>query len=142
MRKRQNCMRVIEFDAAHRLPNHPGKCRSLHGHRYRVEITCSAAQLDHVGVVLDFGEIKHRIGGWIDEHWDHGSILCADDWRLIAHLKHDPNQKVFVVPFQPSAENLATYLLRKSRELLTDIEHVDVVKVRLWETPNCWAEAV
>jgi hypothetical protein len=38
-------------------------------------------------------------------------------------------------------ENLAWYLLRKSRELLTDIEHVDVVKVRVWETPNCWAEA-
>lgn len=134
-------MRALEFDSAHRLPNHKGKCASLHGHRYKAEIVCSAAVLDHVGVVIDFHEIKHRIGTWIDKHWDHGVILQQTDVELIAHLRKDQHQKLYVLPCAPSVENLAWYLLRKSRELLTDIEHVDVVKVRVWETPNCWAEA-
>jgi len=140
IRKRQNCARFIDIDLAHRLLNHKGKCRHLHGHRLRIEVTCSMLGVDHLGLVIDFSEIKARIGGWLDKNWDHGAVLNAADKELIA-LLHKQNSKVYVLDCNPTAENLATHLLRQARLLLNDIEHVDVAKVRIWETPNCWAEA-
>lgn len=96
--------------------------------------------VDHLGVVIDFSEIKTRIGGWLDKNWDHGAVLNVADKELIALLRQQ-NSKVYVLDCNPTAENLATHLLREARLLLQDIEHVDVAKVRIWETPNYWAEA-
>ena len=140
IRKRQSCARFLDVDLAHRLLNHPSKCKNLHGHRLRIEVTCSTLGLDHHGVIIDFGEIKRLIGGWLDKHWDHGAVLNAADKELIQLLLKQQN-KVYVLDCNPTAENLATHLLREARKLLIDIAHVDVVRVRIWETPNCWAEA-
>jgi 6-pyruvoyltetrahydropterin/6-carboxytetrahydropterin synthase len=106
----------------------------------RIEVTCSTMGVDHLGVILDFSEIKRLIGGWLDKNWDHGAVLNVADKELIELLRKQQN-KVYVLDCNPTAENLAVHLLREARKLLIDIEHVDVVRVRIWETPNCWAEA-
>ena len=73
------CIRRLEWDAMHRIPAHEHKCSAWHGHRYAVEIHCTAPELDHCGRVVDFGVIKREVGGWIDEHWDHTALIMKGD---------------------------------------------------------------
>ena len=139
------CTRILEFDAAHRVLRHESKCATLHGHRYKVEITCSADTLDLVGRVVDFGVIKERVGGWIDRVWDHSTIVNAEDTSLLMWCTHEAaeqgKRRPYVMPSEPTAENMARLLLGKSRELLKDVPGLYVLEVKVWETPNCYATA-
>lgn len=133
--------RRLEFDAGHRVMNHESKCANLHGHRYVAEITAYAPELDPIGRVIDFSVIKERIGSWIDEHWDHNMIVCADDARTIQCLLAAPRVKQpFLMPCNPTAENMASHLLYVVCPAELGDTGVTVTKVRLWETPNCFAE--
>ncbi len=134
------CTRVLEIDAGHRLINHEGKCRNVHGHRYKFEIKCEASRLDDVGRVIDFGEIKRLVGGWLDEEWDHGFIHHCND-PIAEAMKHaDRTMKFYAMGVAPTAENIASEVLKHARELLRP-GGIRVVSVRCWETPNCWADA-
>lgn len=135
------CTRRLEFDAAHRVMLHESKCKHLHGHRYVAEITCEAHALDSVGRVIDFGVVKEKIGAWIDEHWDHTLILWGEDRELGEAVATQTNQRVFYLPANPTAENMAAYLLDLVAPELLKNSGVDCVRVRLFETPNCYAEA-
>lgn len=79
----------IEWDAAHRVLRHESKCATLHGHRYAAEIACSADALDDLGRVIDFGVIKEVVGKWIDDNWDHNTLLNRDDLELIGICMRD-----------------------------------------------------
>lgn len=133
--------RKIEFDAGHRVMNHESKCATLHGHRYVVWITATAPELDGIGRVIDFSVLKERIGTWIDAHWDHTCIISFEDDQVIGALASLPKAKpVCVVPFNPTAENMAHYLLHVICPMLMQDTGVTVTKVRVDETPNCYAE--
>ena len=134
--------RILEFDAAHRVMGHESKCATMHGHRYKVEITAKAERLDSLGRVIDFSVIKSKIGTWIDENWDHTTIVFKKDEKLVDLLfSIDRIKNPFVAGWNPTAENMAEYLLHIvcAREL--ENSGVMVTKVRVYETPNCWAEA-
>lgn len=134
--------RKLEFDSGHRLVGHETKCRNLHGHRYIAEISVGAEALDNVGRVLDFGEIKRIVGGWIDSAWDHGMILNSKDVETIA-LCRSLDSKVYILGggVEPSVENMITELAEIAQRLLDDEETgIIVTHVRLYETPNCWAD--
>jgi 6-pyruvoyltetrahydropterin/6-carboxytetrahydropterin synthase len=130
--------RLLEMDAGHRLMGHESKCKNVHGHRYRFEVTCEARALDEVGRVIDFGVVKQRVGGWIDDTWDHGFIYQAGDaiGEAIAAAGH----KVYKMACAPSAENIAAELHLMAGMLLAEYE-LRVVNVRCWETPNCYADS-
>ena len=136
-----SCTRVLAFDAAHRVPLHESKCRNLHGHRYTLEVRCEGP-LDFAGRVIDFGLVKALVGGWVDEHLDHTTILdvTADaalaDW-LDAQGWGKP---VYRVAFSPTAENLADHILAAASRILAP-HGIRVRSVRLYETPNGWADA-
>ncbi|MCB9744533.1 MAG: 6-carboxytetrahydropterin synthase [Alphaproteobacteria bacterium] len=137
------CTRRLGFDAMHRIPRHESKCAAFHGHRYTAEITCRAAQLDDRGRVVDFGVIKERVGGWIDQRWDHTAILMEGDpdpaVQAIAASNAAKGRPVYWLGAPPTAENIAAELGRVAGELLADTG-VEVVHVRLWETPNAFAD--
>lgn len=138
------CTRYLEFDAAHRVMRHESKCATLHGHRYKVAVCCQAPKLDDVGRVVDFGVVKAKVGAWIDEHWDHTTIANEADVNLLSFVEdeHATGKRApFVFPGEPTAENMAMYLLHKAQELLGDDSGLTVVHVRVWETPNCYADA-
>lgn len=130
------CTRLLEFDAAHRLLGHESLCAHNHGHRYKVEIECSA-DLDAVGRVVDFGDVKRRVGEWVDRHLDHATLANRDDSAYIAALAAMGEERVYLLDCNPTAENIARELLRVADQMLAP---VCVVRVRVWETPNCWAE--
>jgi 6-pyruvoyltetrahydropterin/6-carboxytetrahydropterin synthase len=133
------CTRRIEFDAAHRVMEHESKCRHLHGHRYAVEATFAAKDLDKLGRVIDFGAIKETLGAWIDAHWDHATILSEKDRALGEAIAAKTGQIIFYLPANPTAENMAEYLLKEICPKL--FEGVRCTRIRLYETPNCFADA-
>lgn len=140
---RITCTRRIEFDAAHRVMEHESKCKHLHGHRYVVEATFEAAAgLDALGRVIDFGEVRRILGEWIDAHWDHTTILWEKDRALGAAIARETAQEIYYLPYNPTAENMAHYLLQTLCPRLFGPLGVRCVRLRLWETPNCSAEAV
>lgn len=135
------CTRRLEFDAGHRVPLHESKCKSLHGHRYVVEITCQAEELTREGFVVDFGVVKQKVGRWIDDNLDHTTILQLHD-PLEAALRTENIRlglrPVFLMDGPPTAENLAMLLFTTASALLVS-DRLRVVEVVVHETPNCSA---
>ncbi len=133
--------RRLEFDAAHRVLGHEGKCKHLHGHRYVCEITVRANGLDNLGRVVDFGVVKERVGTWVDTHWDHNALLNATDPLWTNPEARDlafPQVGPYLFNGNPTAENIAAELFRIATKLLPP--PLEVVGVVVWETPNCRAE--
>lgn len=136
-------MRQVEFCAGHRLVGHEGKCRNLHGHNYRVELYITGQQLDGVGRVVDFAEINRLFKGWIDENWDHGVLVWNDDRQLIDALSRIEPNKIYLMPYNPTAENIARYLLNEIGPALTrQIRGYDVrlTRVVVWENERSSAQ--
>lgn len=140
-RRPATCTRRLEFDAAHRVMGHEGKCKHLHGHRYAIEATFTAKQLDTLGRVVDFGIIKEKLGQWVDANWDHTTILYGKDKALGNAITTQTGQKIFYLPSNPTAENMADYLLHAVCPKLFAKYPVRCIGLRLYETPNCYAEA-
>ena len=134
------CSRRIEFDAAHRVMQHEGKCRHLHGHRYALEVTFSATGLDALGRIVDFAVIKEKLGGWILTNWDHATILFDKDKALGAAIESHTGQKIFYMPSNPTAENMAEYMMREVCPALFKNDGIRCTHIRLWETPNCFVD--
>lgn len=149
------CSRRFVFDAAHRVMGHGGKCRYLHGHRYVAEVTVKAPELDSLGMVVDFSVLKEKVGGWIDKNWDHNTILHSRDplvrlgedmvaggiWKNRFAMFDDKPPYLLSGMSElanPTAENLARELFSVSHVLLP--AKFQIIKVKLWETENCWAE--
>jgi 6-pyruvoyltetrahydropterin/6-carboxytetrahydropterin synthase len=124
---------------------HEGACAYLHGHNYVVFVHASG-QLDPVGRVIDFAVLKDRVGGWIQEHWDHGFIVAAHDAdarrAIDAFTSGGLPQKTYVLDRNPTAENLAEYLALEVSPRVLQGTGVRVVRVVVQETENCTAECV
>ncbi len=131
--------RRLEFDAGHRLVGHESKCSRLHGHRYVAEITCQAERLDAIGRVIDFSKIKEVVGGWIDANWDHSMILTMEDPLVACGIEVFGTQYPYVMTVNPTAENMVEVLAQQAAVLLAPF-NIQVVTVRLYETPNCFAD--
>lgn len=135
------CTRRIQFCSGHRVYGHESKCAHLHGHNYVAMLTAHADALDSVGRVIDFGVLKERVGGWIDQNWDHGCVLWQGDGEALAAVESCLPAKVYRLPVNPTAENMADHLLRAvGPEVLADTG-ISLSAVRLWETENCYADA-
>ena len=118
--------RYHDISCGHRVVGHEGKCALLHGHNYRIHFTIAAKQgLDSVGRVLDFSVIKSLLCEWLEENWDHKFLAWDDDpivRALMPSCSPAPGGKadnlwvvmqgsIVWVPFNPTAENIAQYLL-------------------------------
>ena len=134
-------MRRIKFCAGHRLYRHGGKCEHFHGHNYVADFYVTADKTDAVGRLVDFAELKRLFQGWIDEHWDHGFVLSQEDENGIAAAKMAEPSRYYVMPNNPTAENMASYLLEQICPKLLEGRSATVVKVVIWETEHAFAEA-
>lgn len=107
------------FSSAHQLRGYKGKCENLHGHNYKIEIYARGRELDNIGLLVDFGELK----------------AAADE--VVQYLDHRNINELppFDKELNPSAENLARYFLERVRQSVGD-DRVEVYKVRCFETPT------
>jgi len=110
------------FSAAHQLPDHPGKCRNLHGHNWRVQAVVGAETLDGQGMVVDFAVLKKALGELCDR-FDHRMV------NEIAPFDRIP----------PTAEHFAK-LFFDGLVAAVGSNRVQVLAVRIWETERNMAE--
>lgn len=135
------CSRKIHFCSGHRVLNHESKCANLHGHNYVAWFNAEADSLDNIGRVIDFSVLKEKIGGWIDQHWDHTTIIFQEDTELIGiKNKLEANKSIWISPFNPTAENMAEYLLKVVCPDVLKNTGVRVTEITLYETENCYAK--
>ncbi|MBF0313468.1 MAG: 6-carboxytetrahydropterin synthase [Oligoflexia bacterium] len=142
MTGRESCARAMHFCYGHRVMGHKGKCVNLHGHNGEVWIYVTRMHqqqgLDELGMVIDFSLLKERIGAWIDAHWDHTMILNKNDQETILALEKLPldarQRPPFLLEGNPTAENLAKYLLWSVCPRVLQGLGVVVFKVEFWES--------
>ena len=141
--------RRLEFDAGHRIPDHASQCRHLHGHRYAIEITLTGDIIDAAGqpvngMVMDFGEVKAIAREYVVDLWDHAFLVFRGDTVVAEFLASIPGHKTVVLDVVPTAEHLAEEAFRILDPLYRDSfgNSLRLERVRLYETPNCWADAV
>ncbi|EUJ10524.1 queuosine biosynthesis protein QueD [Methylophilaceae bacterium 11] len=139
----------LEFDAGHRIPDHKSQCRNLHGHRYAIEITLSGdiIQQDHAsenGMVMDFSDVKKIARETVVDVWDHAFIVYQGDQVVLDFLNSLPSHKTVIFPTIPTAENMASEAFRLLKAQYKDVygNHLTLERVRLYETPNSWTDAV
>jgi 6-pyruvoyltetrahydropterin/6-carboxytetrahydropterin synthase len=140
--------RRLEFDAGHRIPHHGNQCRHLHGHRYALEVTVAGAPVTTEGaadqaMVADFSEMKAIAQRVVVDVWDHAFLAWKDDREVVAFLATLPEHRTVLFEQPPTAEHLASCALALLAAPLRERygERLRLVKVRLYETPNAFADA-
>ncbi|HRP77052.1 MAG TPA: 6-carboxytetrahydropterin synthase QueD [Rhodocyclaceae bacterium] len=141
--------RKLEFDAGHRIPDHTSQCRHLHGHRYTIEITLAGEIIDEAGrpdsgMVMDFAQVKAIAKAHLVDPWDHAFLVFREDRKVVDFLASLPDHKTVVLDVIPTAENLVELAFRILDPLYRDTygNQLRLERVRLYETPNCWADAI
>lgn len=139
----------LEFDAGHRIPSHNSQCRNLHGHRYAMEITLSGDIIQQhgrsdEGMVMDFSDVKAIARKAVVDMWDHAFLVYQGDTVLRDFLDTLPDHKTVVMQSIPTAENMAMEAFRILDAQYRDTygNHLQLERVRLFETPNSWADAL
>jgi 6-pyruvoyltetrahydropterin/6-carboxytetrahydropterin synthase len=115
------------FDMAHRLALHPGKCKNLHGHTYRLQVFLSGEK-NRQGMIADFADLKKLVKTEIVEKLDHSTAIWADDDVLMKAIPENFKRALF--PFETTAENLVEWIFITLEKIEPRIS-----KVILWETP-------
>ena len=140
--------RKLEFDAGHRIPDHRSQCRNLHGHRYVLEITLEGEIVDvegapDRGMVMDFADVKALAVEHLVDRWDHAFLVFEGDTQVRDFLATMPGHKTVVLDRIPTVENLALVAFGILSNVYDAHYGVDLRlrRVRLYETPNCWADA-
>ncbi|MDD5241934.1 MAG: 6-carboxytetrahydropterin synthase QueD [Sulfuricella sp.] len=141
--------RRLEFDAGHRIPHHKSQCRHLHGHRYAIEISLSGSVINtpgasEQGMVMDYSDIKAIAQKHLIEPWDHAFLVYAGDTVVVDFLGSLEGHKTVVLDCVPTAENLAALAFRILEPAYRDTygNNLRLEQVRIYETPNNWADAV
>jgi len=110
------------FDAAHFLPNYPGKCARVHGHMWTVEIGITGVSNPTTGMVIDFGDLKRILKVAVIDKLDH-TLLNLKDVEGRLEFPSD----------MPTAENILTWIVKSLKPLLPQLTYV-----RLAESPSSW----
>jgi 6-pyruvoyltetrahydropterin/6-carboxytetrahydropterin synthase len=112
---------VTKFAAAHAIREIGGNCENLHGHNWRIEVALAATDLNQIGLVIDFREVKQALGRVMDQ-LDHKYL----------------NDIEFFAENSPTSENIARYIFEGLTKNLGR-DDVRVVKVTAWESDTAAA---
>ena len=139
--------RFHDFSYGHRVVGHESCCKFIHGHNGRVHFTCEAenGELDSIGRVIDFGEVKSKLCMWIENNWDHRFIAWNEDPVVISlsmkldssYTENGINESFVFVPFNPTAENMAQYLVDVIGPQQLEGTGIVLTSVTIEETRKC-----
>ncbi|MDP4180886.1 MAG: 6-carboxytetrahydropterin synthase QueD [Bacillota bacterium] len=107
--------KVFTFDSAHRLNDYEGKCKYIHGHTYKLELTLKGP-VDEKGFVIDFHDLDRLVKEEVIEYVDHKYLNELFD-------------------FNPTCELLGLWIWDKIDKAVKNEEYF-LQKVVLWETPT------
>jgi 6-pyruvoyltetrahydropterin/6-carboxytetrahydropterin synthase len=124
------------WEMGHRLPEHFGKCKNIHGHSYKMIVELEGSVEDN-GMVMDYFDLKKIVIPMIEEV-DHSFMVYQEDKEVISFLKK-MNSKMVVVEFQSTVENICSYFMNKINKI--DFPpNIKFIKVRIYETSDDYAE--
>lgn len=129
--------RYHDFCAGHRVAGHENKCSNLHGHNYRIHFFVEPYplhELDDIGRVIDFSFIKESLCEWVEKNWDHKMLIWEEDpiYKDNLHILG-----LHIVPFNPTAENMAKYIVETIAPVILLGTRTRLKKVVLEETRKC-----
>ena len=144
MNKKLKIIRItkqFKMEMAHALHGYDGLCKNIHGHSYRLWVTLRGPILDDHGhkkdgMVLDFGLLKRLVKPNIIDKYDHSLVLNANSPH--AEIDLSAFEKVYLLPYQPTSENLVNDFVSIIKNQLPD--NIELYKVVLSETANSFAE--
>lgn len=122
----------VHFCYGHRLLNHQGKCRHLHGHNATAVIRLESDSLDEMGMVCDFSDIGDYAKAWIGENLDHNMLLHEAD-PVLPDLQA-AGERLYVMQSNPTAENIAKLIFDQ-----VSAGGFPVVEVSIYETDSALA---
>jgi len=135
----------IGIDMGHRVTNHKSKCKNLHGHRYEIEVGVDDKVISRLGasdegMVIDFSDLKQIMMEELDEKFDHGFCIWKEDplINIFKNWKDGIELKIIIVPFIPTAENLAKCWYELLKPRLKE-KNIKIHHVKIWETPSSTA---
>jgi len=126
----------FRWEMGHRLPEHFGLCKNIHGHSYKMLVEFEG-ELDKNGMIIDYYNVEKIINPII-EKLDHAFMVNKDD-KIVLEFLGKMNSKKVVVAFQSTAENICLYLLNEIKKAHL-AENVNKIKVRVYETAYDYAE--
>jgi len=139
-------VKIIQWDMGHRVLHHRSVCKGLHGHRYKAEICLSgdlvsASGASEEGMVIDFSDIKKISNQLIQDKLDHAFMVWEKDEELLNFFKESKGHKPVIVPFTPTAENVASYIFFMLKDKFQDVfkTGLHLHSVKIWETPTSYA---
>jgi 6-pyruvoyltetrahydropterin/6-carboxytetrahydropterin synthase len=139
--------RFVETDTGHRVPNHKSKCRHMHGHRYRFEAeiegdTVQESGVSEEGMLMDFSDVSAILMEYIHDVVDHAFVVYEGDVeaRKACEAMGEGHRTV-VVPFIPTAENLAKWAFEQVQPHISTIygNRLKLVAMHVRETPKSTA---
>lgn len=131
--------RLSDACIAHRLTDgYKGKCSNVHGHNYHFEVCLSSNKLDKYGMVLDFGVIKKMFDSWIQDNWDHCTLVRKDDKLFVDCLQKLESNYYLIDNINPTAEFMSKYLFDKFVKVLDC--NIKLESVKVWETDTSYAK--
>lgn len=131
--------RYHDICCGHRVVGHEGKCINFHGHNYRIHFVVAPTRgLDSIGRVLDFSAVKATLCEWLEKNWDHKFLMWDQDPFITAFYDLGGRESIVRVPFNPTAENMAMWLVEELGPRLLGTS-VELVEVAIEETRKCSA---
>jgi len=123
--------------------NHKGKCKNLHGHTYKLEVSLTSNKLTPDGMVVDFTILKNLVQKWVDDNLDHSTILNKDDRKVIEFCQK-MGFRSYLINGEPTAENMTQVIYDQIKRVLDAnkdvlLDDLKISYIKLWETPtsNC-----
>lgn len=117
----------VRWRSGHRLMNYEGKCKNLHGEGYTGIFIFQKKRLGKDDIALDFGLVRSEIRAFIEDHWDHATLLNRKDVFLGETLKSLDN-KICLLPYNPTAERMSEFLFRWLKSKRFPIKKVGIVE--------------
>ncbi len=135
--------KIFDFEMAHALWNYDGKCKNIHGHTFKLEVTVIGEPINDSnspknGMVIDFGDLKKIIKQHIIDTHDHHLTINENSPHNDLNYEKVGIELINRKPFQPTSENLIIEFVNIIKRHLPD--NVKLFSVKLWETANSYAE--
>lgn len=128
----------FRWEMGHRLPNHDGACRNLHGHSYRMVVEVEGEVNPETGMVIDFADISAKVKPLVAE-LDH-AFLCQEDDVEVRELLESLNLKRILIPVPSTVENICGLFVERLTSAFAAESEVQAFTVRIWETASSVAE--
>jgi 6-pyruvoyltetrahydropterin/6-carboxytetrahydropterin synthase len=125
----------FRWEMGHRLPEHFGMCKNIHGHSYKMIVEFEG-NLNEQGMIIDYYDVEKIIDPII-EKLDHSFMVNRDD-KIVLEFLEKMNSKKVVVDFESTVENISKYLLNEINQSKLP-SNVKKLSVRIYETQGDYA---